>query len=166
LAEPGLPDGFHPSLHVPADRYIRGLETERAVAQVWTRIGVRTTVENMPWATFSGRAIVREFAISILARGNGTGEAPYTLVYVLGTHDPSAGCGSSNWGRYANPEVDCLLEAAVRELEDARREAILQVSERVVMGRLASFPCFTTASSGPHGAVPPYRPWSPTRPRR
>ncbi|WP_426955578.1 ABC transporter substrate-binding protein [Muricoccus radiodurans] len=142
LAEAGLPDGFRLTLHVPTDRYVRGPETAQAVAQMWTRIGVRTTVENMPWATFSARAAAGEFAMPVLAWGNGTGEASYALVNVLGSYDPAAGRGSSNWGRYANPEVDRLLEAAVRELDDARREAILRESARVVMGETGIIPVF------------------------
>jgi peptide/nickel transport system substrate-binding protein len=142
LAEAGLPDGFRLTLHVPADRYIRGPETAQAVAQMWTRIGVRTAVENLPWATFSGRAAAGEFAMPVLAWGNGTGEASYALVNVLGSDDPSVGRGASNWGRYSNPEVDRLLDAAVRELDDAKREAILQESARVVMGETGIIPVF------------------------
>ncbi len=142
LAEAGLPDGFRLALHVPSDRYIRGAETAQAVAQAWTRIGVRTSVENMPWATFSGRAAGGQFAMSVLAWGNGTGEASYALVNVIGSYDPAKGRGASNWGRYANPEVDRLLENAVQELDDAKRETILRDSARVVMGEAGIIPVF------------------------
>ncbi|MFH5926394.1 ABC transporter substrate-binding protein [Roseomonas xinghualingensis] len=142
LAEAGFPDGFRLTLHVPSDRYIRGPETAQAVAQAWTRIGVRTTVENMPWATFSGRAAGGQFAMSVLAWGNGTGEASYALVNVIGSYDPAKGRGASNWGRYASQEADRLLEAAVRELDDGKREAILQESARLVMGEGGIIPIF------------------------
>lgn len=142
LAEAGLPNGFRLTLHVPTDRYVRGPETAQAAAQMWTRVGVRTTVENMPWATFSARAANGEFAMPVLAWGNGTGEASYALVNVIGSYDPAAGRGSSNWGRYVNPEVDRLLESAVRELDDGKREAVLRESARLVMGETGIIPVF------------------------
>ncbi|WP_084698098.1 ABC transporter substrate-binding protein [Muricoccus aerilatus] len=142
LAEAGFPDGFRLAVHVPTDRYVRGPETAQAVAQAWTRIGVRTTVENMPWATFSGRASAGQFAMSVLTWGNGTGEASYALVNVIGSYDPAKGRGASNWGRYASPEADRLLEAAVQELDDAKREAILRESARLVMGEAGIIPVY------------------------
>ncbi|WP_459694330.1 ABC transporter substrate-binding protein, partial [Achromobacter xylosoxidans] len=85
LAEAGFPDGFKLTMHVPNDRYPQGPETAQAVAQFWTRIGVKTQVEVVPWAVYSGRANKNEFAVSMLAWGNGTGEASYALVNILAT---------------------------------------------------------------------------------
>ncbi|KAG1394866.1 hypothetical protein G6F59_014100 [Rhizopus arrhizus] len=85
LAEAGFSDGFKLTMHVPNDRYPQGPETAQAVAQFWTRIGVKTQVEVVPWAVYSGRANKNEFAVSMLAWGNGTGEASYALVNILAT---------------------------------------------------------------------------------
>jgi peptide/nickel transport system substrate-binding protein len=84
LAEAGFPDGFKLTIHVPNDRYPQAPETMQAVAQFWTRIGIKTQVEVLPWASYSSRANKNEFAVSVLAWGNGTGEASYALVNVLG----------------------------------------------------------------------------------
>lgn len=142
LTEAGFPEGFRLTLHVPSGRYICWPETAQAVAQAWTRIGVRTAVENMPWATFSGRAAGGQFAMSVLAWGKGTGEASYALVNVIGSYDPTKGRGASKWGRYANPEVNRLMEAAVQELDYAKREAILRRSARMVVGEARIIPVF------------------------
>ena len=98
LAEAGFPDGFKLTMHVPNDRYPQGPETAQAVAQFWTRVGVKTQVEVVPWAVYSGRANKNEFAMSMLAWGNGTGEASYALVNILATVDAKKGLGASNWG--------------------------------------------------------------------
>jgi hypothetical protein len=41
------------SIHVPGDRYPQAPETVQAVAQFWTRLGVKTKVEVVPWSVTS-----------------------------------------------------------------------------------------------------------------
>jgi peptide/nickel transport system substrate-binding protein len=142
LAEAGFPDGFQLTLSVPNDRYPQAPETAQAVAQFWTRIGVKTKVEVMPWATYASRANKNEFAVSMIAWGNGTGEASYALVNVLCTVDAKKGIGSSNWGRYSNPAVDHALDAATAEFDPAKREAILRQSVKVVSDDVGVIPLY------------------------
>jgi peptide/nickel transport system substrate-binding protein len=80
--------------------------------------------------------------MTTLAWGNGTGEGSYALINVLGSVDPKQGRGVSNWGRYNNPKVDQALEDAMREFDDAKREAILQHSARVVAEDAGIIPLF------------------------
>ena len=49
LAEAGYPQGFRMTLFTPNDRYPNDARTAQAVAQMWTRIGVRTQVDALPW---------------------------------------------------------------------------------------------------------------------
>ena len=149
LAEAGFPDGFKLTMHVPNDRYPQGPETAQAVAQFWTRVGVKTQVEVVPWAVYSGRANKNEFAMSMLAWGNGTGEASYALVNILATVDAKKGLGASNWGHYSNPKVDAALEQSTSEFDVAKREAILRDSVKLVADDVASSRCSTTRTSGP-----------------
>ena len=142
LAEAGFPDGFKLTMHVPNDRYPQGPETAQAVAQFWTRVGVKTQVEVVPWAVYSGRANKNEFAVSMLAWGNGTGEASYALVNILDTVDAKKGLGASNWGHYSNPKVDAALEQSTSEFDVAKREAILRDSVKLVADDVAIFPLF------------------------
>ncbi|MDQ2148983.1 ABC transporter substrate-binding protein [Alcaligenaceae bacterium C4P045] len=142
LTEAGFPDGFKLTLHAPNDRYPQGPETAQAVAQFWTRIGVKTQVEVVPWAVYSGRANKNEYAVSMLAWGNGTGEASYALVNVLATVDAKKGLGASNWGHYSNPAVDQALEQATSEFDVPKREAILRESVKVVSEDVGIFPLY------------------------
>ena len=142
LADAGFPEGFKLTMHVPNDRYPQGPETAQAVAQFWTRIGVKTQVDVVPWAVYSGRANKNEFAMSMLAWGNGTGEASYALVNVLATVDAKKGLGASNWGHYSNAAVDKALADSTEEFDPAKREAILRQSAKVVMGENGIIPLF------------------------
>lgn len=129
-------------MHVPNDRYPQGPETAQAIAQFWTRAGVKTQVEVVPWAVYSGRANKNEYAVSMLAWGNGTGEASYALVNILTTVDAKKGQGASNWGHYSNPAVDKALELSTSEFDVAKREAILRDSAQLVSDDVAIFPLF------------------------
>lgn len=125
LAEAGLPEGFRMTLHAPSDRYPNGPSVAQAIAQMWTRVGIRTQVETLPWTTFSSRLARREFAISMGGLGVASGEPRYVLLNFLGTRDAAAGRGASNHSGYSNPALDRLVDAAGSEFDDAAREKLL-----------------------------------------
>lgn len=142
LAEAGYPDGFRLVMHIPSDRYPMSVETAQAVAQYWSRIGVATEVEVMPFSVYSARAKAHEFAMSIIGWGNGTGEASYAITNTLATPDSEKGLGSSNWGNYSNPDLDAIYQAATSELDDAKREEMLRQAVQVVMEDVGVMPLF------------------------
>ena len=142
LAEAGFPQGFQIAIHVPGDRYPQAPETIQAVAQFWSRIGVKTKVEVVPWAVYSSRANKNDYAVSVVAWGNGTGEAAYGLLNTLATVDAKRGRGASNWGHYSNESVDKALDAATVEFDARRREAILRHSVKLVSDDVGTIPLF------------------------
>jgi peptide/nickel transport system substrate-binding protein len=142
LADAGFPDGFQLTVHVPGDRYPLAPESMQAVAQFWARIGIKVDLQVVPWSVYAARANKNEYAITVIAWGNGTGEAGYGLLNVLASADPSKGQGSSNWGRYSNPQVDKDLELSSAEFDDAKREAILRDSVQRVSDDVGILPLF------------------------
>lgn len=142
LKEAGFPDGFQMTMHVPSDRYPLGPQTAQAAAQFWARIGVKTHVEVVPWAVYAGQARKNEYAMSMIAWGNGTGEASYALVNILATVAPDKGLGASNWGHYSNPKVDEALRVASAEFDDAKREAVLRDSVALVREDVGIIPLY------------------------
>jgi peptide/nickel transport system substrate-binding protein len=142
LTEAGYPDGFKMTAHVPNDRYPLGPETAQAVAQFWTRIGIKTQIEVLPWAVYSGRAQKNEFAVTMVAWGNGTGEATYAMVHVFATVDAKKGLGASNWGHYSSPEMDRAIADATGEFDDARREAIMRRAAKVLSDDAGVIPLY------------------------
>ena len=56
LKEAGYPNGFRIVLHGPNDRYVNDAKIVQAVAQMWQRIGVQTTVDTIPWSSYATRA--------------------------------------------------------------------------------------------------------------
>ncbi len=133
LAEAGFPQGFRITLHGPNDRYPNDARIIQAIGQMWTRAGVRTAVEAQPWTTFVGRAARQELSAFLIGWGTSSGEASNPLRNLTATFDREKGYGASNRGRYSNPEADRILDQGMRELDDAKREALLQQATRIVM---------------------------------
>lgn len=142
LAEAGYPEGFELTVHVPTDRYPLAPETVQAVAQFWARIGVKTNVEVVPWAVYSSTARKNEYAMSVIAWGNGTGEASYAMVNILATPNPEAGLGASNWGHYSSEKLDTSLKAVTAEFDPAKRDALMQEAAQIVSEEVGVIPLF------------------------
>ncbi|WP_223434680.1 MULTISPECIES: ABC transporter substrate-binding protein [unclassified Pseudomonas] len=123
LAEAGYPDGFKITLVTPNDRYPNDSAVAQAVAQMWSKIGVRTAVDARPWNTFIvGRESYPSF---LLGWGSPTLEAGYFLTNIVMTPDSKNGVGSYNSGGYSNPPLDALTDRALTTLDDKEREKML-----------------------------------------
>ncbi|MCQ4160903.1 ABC transporter substrate-binding protein [Roseomonas sp. GC11] len=140
LTEAGFPNGFRMTLHTPNDRYPNDARTAQAVAQMWTRLGVQTQVEALPWSAFSVRSSRQEFGMRLVGWGSATGEASYALVNILGTYDTEKRTGANNAGRYSNPALDALTARALGTLDDGRREELLREAVKMAMDDVAIIP--------------------------
>jgi peptide/nickel transport system substrate-binding protein len=147
LAEAGFPNGFRLTLHSPNDRYPNDAKTAQAIAQMWSRIGIRTEVVALPWTSFSARAARQEFAIRLTGWGSTTGEASYLLANVLGTYDAAARRGASNAGRYSNPALDALTDRATATIDAQEREVLLRQAVRLATDEVALVPLFHLVNS-------------------
>ena len=134
LAEAGFPNGFAVTFHSPNDRYPNDSKIAQAIGQMWTRAGVRTQVEVAPFASFVQRASRQEFSAFLVSWGSSSGEPSAGLRSVLATFDAAKGMGSVNRFRYSNPKFDEGLVAAMRELDEGKRDAMLQAVTRLAIG--------------------------------
>ncbi|WP_159995473.1 ABC transporter substrate-binding protein [Roseomonas sp. 18066] len=126
LAEAGYPEGFRLTLTTPNDRWPNDARLTQAVAQMWTRIGVRTTVEALPYSAFVPRRTRQEFLVQMAAWGSSTGEAINYLVSIAGTGDRSRLTGAANMWGWSDPALDAMTAEASATLDDAAREALLR----------------------------------------
>src|SRR5690606_7682369 len=145
LADAGYPNGFRLTLHAPNDRYPNSPEVAQAVAQMWTRVGVQTSVEVLPWSTYSGARA--SLAMHLVGLGNATFDASSMLVNVLGTRSPETGLGASNTSAYGNAELDALTMAAISTVDDAKREAILIDAVEFAIDDQAIIPLYQQSNS-------------------
>jgi len=140
LAEAGLGDGFRLTLHTPNDRYPNDARLAQAVAQMWTRIGVQTTVEALPWSSFFGRGNRQEFSMALWGWGSPSFEGGYMLVNCMATQDKSKNRGSYNYGLYSNPELDRYIFEAVEEMDADKREKLLISATERAMAEIPIIP--------------------------
>jgi peptide/nickel transport system substrate-binding protein len=126
LAEAGFPNGFRLVLTTPNDRFPNDSRIAQAVAQNWTRIGVQTQVEALPWATFSTNSARQAYGMRLTSWGSVTAEASYMLVNIMNTFDREKRTGASNSSRFSSAELDAMTERAAAIMDDAERERALR----------------------------------------
>lgn len=144
LAVAGYPDGFRLVLHCSSGRYLNDRQTCQAIAQMLTRIGVETVVQSEPPAVFYAR--MTRFDASLLLNGWGSiGENLTVLRQVLHSVDEARGYGGFNRGRYANPEVDRLIESAAATVDEGARRTAQQAAMEGAMADLGVIPLYTAA---------------------
>lgn len=135
LAEAGYPHGFGLTINGPNDRYIKDAQVTEAVAQMWTRLGLKMTVATMPKAVYFPRATKLEFSVLLSANSSDTSEPLSQLQYLLGTWDPAKGIGAGNLGRYSNPKLDAILDQASGTLDDTKRAALIASAFDLAIGQ-------------------------------
>jgi peptide/nickel transport system substrate-binding protein len=136
LAEAGFPEGFRVTLATPNDRWPNDARISQAVAQMWTRVGVRTQVDASPFAAFVPRRSRQEHAIQLGAWGSSTGEASNYLVSIVATFDRERLTGPANMTRHSDPDMDSLLARASATMDDAAREELWREATRLYAERL------------------------------
>ncbi len=145
LAEAGFPNGFKMTLHAPNGRYTNDVKIAEATAQMFTRVGVETTLETLPPGPFFSRAStgangMPEFSFILVGWGSDTGETSSPLKSLLGTFDREKGSGTANRGRYSNPALDKLIDEALATVDDAKRGTLLAQASEVAMEDLGLIP--------------------------
>ena len=145
LAEAGFPAGFRMTLHAPSGRYTNDVKIAEAAAQMFTRVGIETTLETLPPGVFftrasTGAAGQPEFSFILVGWGSDTGETGSPLKSLLGTFDRDKGRGTANRGRYANAELDKLIDEALATVDDAKRQTLLAKASELAMGDVGLIP--------------------------
>jgi len=118
LAEAGWGQGFGLNLFCSPNRTPRICQ---AIAAAWTRIGIRTTVEVVPQATFLPRRNRRDYGVFVTVFGSLTGETSYLLSSQLHSVGTVPGLGTLNFNGLGGPETDARIARARATLDDADR---------------------------------------------
>ena len=127
LADAGYPNGFEVTLDCPNNRYVNDEEICIAVAAMLSKIGIMTKVTTLPRATYFPKLEKYDTSMFMLGWGGAITDAQTMLSPVLRSRDEKSGNGFFNYGRYANPKLDELIDAAAVEPNaEKRRETIRQ----------------------------------------
>jgi len=140
LRDAGWGEGFRIVLHATSDRYPNDAAVAQAIAQMWSRIGLKAEVEVLPGSVFFTRASKQEF--SAFAAQYGAEDSINSLRALVATADPARGYGTANRTRYSNPKVDELLTQALTAMDDADRQRKLEGAIDVAMADQPLIPVF------------------------
>ncbi|MBD8665742.1 ABC transporter substrate-binding protein [Rhizobium sp. CFBP 8752] len=140
LAEAGYPDGFGLTLHGPAGRYVKDTEVLQAVGQMFTRIGIKSKVEVLPWSMYSDSYSKGSYSTFLGSWGVNTGETTNPTVALTATRDEKKGTGRYNGGGISDPAIDEVLAKATSTLEEADRLPLLEELSTLAFSKLWLLP--------------------------
>ena len=140
MADAGWGDGFGLTIHGPNNRYVNDAKICQAVAQMLTRVGIKTKVDTMPKNVFFPRGTKLEFSFMLVGWGSGTGEPSSPLGALLHTYDKESGYGGTNRGRFSNKEMDAALEEAMRTVDREKHKALLIKATEIAMEDVGIIP--------------------------
>lgn len=140
LAEAGYPKGFELTIGTPNDRYINDEKIAQAVAQMYSRIGIKTQVDAATVNVFFSRRNKGEFSVYLAGWSAATGEASSPLKSLVATRIKEKGFGPTNYTGYSNPKLDELLTKALATVDDKEREKLLAETMKVAMDDYAVLP--------------------------
>lgn len=126
LAEAGYPEGFEVRLDCPNNRYINDEKLCVAVSAMLARVGIRAPVHAEPMASYSPRLDKRDVSFFLLGIGGTGSDAQTSLSLLAHSVNDASGDGRFNSGRFADAELDRLIDAMKTEMDTPRRNAMIR----------------------------------------
>ncbi len=134
MAEAGYPQGFGLTIHSSNDRFPEDSADLQALGQMFTRGGLKMNgVVSMPFNVIIGQAAQQKFSLFLWAYNSGAPDASEGLKSLLATRNVAAGMGGSNRTQYSNAAFDTLLDRALGEFDEAKRNALFADATRLAI---------------------------------
>lgn len=137
LDEAGYAQGFEVGLDCPNNRYVNDEEICIAVSAMLAKVGIRVKLNAMPRAQYFPKLEKLDTSFYMLGWGGSITDAQTLLDPIM--HSPPTAThkkGSWNFGRFNNPKLDQLIDAAAVETDAGKRretvrQALLEEREQV-----------------------------------
>ncbi len=140
LKAAGYPDGFALVLGSPNGRYINDSKVAQTLAAMWTRIGVKTTVDAAAPPVFFKNRDSYAYSAYLAGWGTATGEMSNTLNSLLVTPNKDKGVGTTNRSRYSNKAMDKLVDDSADLMDPVKRGEMLARASETAMADFAMLP--------------------------
>ena len=142
LAEAGYPEGFSFGLKCPNDRYLNDEAVCQAVVGMLAQIGITTELDAMPVRNYWPELREDNFDMYLLGWSPGTFDAEHPIRFLAHTPDADRKLGSWNFGDYSNARVDELLPLIQSEIDDSKRQAMLDEATGILQADTAYVPMY------------------------
>ena len=120
LEEAGYPQGFEVGLDCPNNRYVNDEEICIAVSGMLAKVGIRVKLNAMPRAQYFPKLEKLDTSFYMLGWGGSITDAQTMLDPIL--HSATNAKGTWNFGRFSNPRLDALIDAAAIETDPVKRK--------------------------------------------
>ncbi len=125
LADAGYANGFKVTLDCPNNRYVHDEQVCVAIAAMLAKIGIDTRVGALPRAQYFSKIQKSDTSFYLLGILPTTHDA-WSSLYAIAHSPGKDGAGDWNFGRYANPKVDALIDGIRVELDADRRNRMIE----------------------------------------
>ncbi|MEL6679509.1 MAG: ABC transporter substrate-binding protein [Pseudomonadota bacterium] len=142
LAEAGYADGFSFGLKCPNDRYLNDEAVCQAITGMLAQVGIDAQLDAMPVRNYWPELRADNFDMYLLGWSPGTFDAEHPIRFLGHTPDAEAKLGSWNFGDYSNARVDELLPMIQSEIDDTKRQAMLDEVTEIMQSETAYVPMY------------------------
>ncbi|MBX2836742.1 MAG: ABC transporter substrate-binding protein [Gammaproteobacteria bacterium] len=142
LADAGYPEGFSFGLQCPNDRYINDESICKAAASMMAKVGLNAKLTSMPVRNYWPELREDKFDMYLLGWSPGTFDAEHPIRFLASTPNSEKKLGSWNFGDYSNSRVDELLPMIQTELDDSKRQAMIDEVNALLQSDIAYIPMY------------------------
>ncbi|MFK7869460.1 MAG: ABC transporter substrate-binding protein [Roseobacter sp.] len=142
LAEAGYPDGFSFGMKCPNDRYLNDEAVCQAITGMLAQVGLRATLDAMPVQNYWPELRADNFDMYLLGWSPGTFDAEHPIRFLASTPNEEKRLGSWNFGGFSNDRIDTLLPMIQSEIDDNKRQAMLDESAKILQDEVAYVPLY------------------------
>ena len=127
LSDAGYPNGFAVAMDCPNNRYVNDEEICIAITGMLAKVGIKARLTTMPRANYFPKLEKYDSSFFMFGWGGSITDPQTTLDPLM--HSPPSGSsrkGNYNYGRFSNPKLDQLIDAAGVETDVAKRREIVR----------------------------------------
>lgn len=126
LVQAGYPQGFEITLDCPNNRYLNDEALCVAMATMLAKVNIKVRVNAMPRAQFFAELEKLDTSLYLLGWGGAETDAQPTMDPLMHSFDAVSGRGDDNIGRFSDPKLDALIEAAAIEVNAGKRSELVR----------------------------------------
>lgn len=141
LEEAGVA-GAQVDFKCPNDRYLNDEAVCQAVTAMLARVGLELTLDAMPVQNYWPELRADNFDMYLLGWSPGTFDAEHPIRFLASTPNSEKKLGSWNFGSYSNTRVDEMLPMIQSEIDDTKRQALLDETAEILQDEVAYVPLY------------------------
>ncbi|MEO0542397.1 MAG: ABC transporter substrate-binding protein [Pseudomonadota bacterium] len=143
LAEAGNPDGFSFGLKCPNNRYLNDEAVCQAVVGMLAQVGIEAELDAMPVSNYWPELRADNFDMYLLGWSpGGAFDHEHPIRFLASTPNEEKRLGSWNFGGYSNARVDELLPMIQSEIDEAKRQAMIDEVAKILQDEQAYVPLY------------------------